>query len=485
MTLSASLSSALSGLTAASRAAEVVSSNVANAMTEGYGRREVSLSARMIGRTGNGVMVNGVVRMTSMVAVGDRRLADAGLGDMSMRAAFYRMLEASLGLPDDGNSLSGRISAFDAALISAAARPDSEARLSQVSDAARNMAARLVSASKEVQASRARADDQIEAQVAQLNSTLKRVAELNVEIRAMAGGGRDASALMDQRQQAIDQISAIVPLREIPRDMGTVALVTATGAMLLDGAPAEFGFTPVGVIAPGMTMASGALFGITLNGRVVDVAGANSPIAGGSLAANFAIRDVLGVEAQAKLDAIARDLVERYQDPAVDPTLTPGQAGLFTDLGSAFDPANEVGLAQRLRLNALVDPQQGGELWRIRDGLGATAPGAVGDSSLLTALQTALNAGREPVSGGFMTGARSFSVLAGDYISNVATQRLSAESDTSFAQGKTDALRMIELEDGVDTDAEMQKLLLIEQAYSANAKVVQMVDEMIKTLIGI
>ena len=163
----------------------------------------------------------------------------------------------------------------------------------------------------------------------------------------MAGGGRDASALMDQRQQAIDQISAIVPLREIPREMGTMALVTSTGAMLLDGAPAELGFTPVGVIAPGMTMASGALFGITLNGRAVDVAGANSPIAGGSLAANFTIRDVLGVEAQAKLDAIARDLVERYQDPAVDPTLTPGQAGLFNDLGSAFDPANEVGLAQR------------------------------------------------------------------------------------------------------------------------------------------
>ena len=39
MSISASLSSALSGLTAASRRAEVVASNVANAMTEGYGRR--------------------------------------------------------------------------------------------------------------------------------------------------------------------------------------------------------------------------------------------------------------------------------------------------------------------------------------------------------------------------------------------------------------------------------------------------------------
>ena len=103
MTLSASLSSALSGLTAASRAAEVVSSNVANAMTEGYGRREVSLSARMIGRTGNGVMVNGVVRMTSMVAVGDRRPATGG-------CRVGRHVDAGGVLPDAGGifGLAGR-----------------------------------------------------------------------------------------------------------------------------------------------------------------------------------------------------------------------------------------------------------------------------------------------------------------------------------------------------------------------------------------
>ena len=338
MTLSGSLSSALSGLTATSRAAEIVSNNVANAMTEGYGRRELGLSARTLGGTGQGVQVVGVTRMSNSVAIGDRRLADASLGGNSARAAFYRSLEQAIGLPDVADSLSGRISAFDAALIAAAARPDSEARLSQVADAARNMAARLVSASKEVQTMRARADDQIETQVAKVNSTLQRIADLNVQIRANSGGGRDASGLMDQRQQAIDSISAIIPLREIPREMGTVALVTMTGATLLDGHPSTLGFTPVGVIAPDMTLASGALFGLTLNGRPIDVAGESSPIAGGSLASAFSIRDDLGVQAQAKLDAVGRDLVERFQDPSVDPTLTAADAGLFTDQGAAFTP---------------------------------------------------------------------------------------------------------------------------------------------------
>ncbi len=485
MSLTGSLSSALSGLTASSRAAELVSSNVANALTPGYGRRELSVTARALGGTGQGVQVRGVVRFANMIAIGERRVSDAGLGNSGTRADFLRRLERSVGVPGSAESLSGRIAAFDSALLASASRPDSEARLTQVADGARNLASQLVSASKDVQTARAQADDQIESQVAQINVTLQRIADLNGQIRANSGGGRDASALIDQRQQAIDSISSIIPLREIARDTDTVALVTKTGAVLLDGKAAVLGFSPVGMITPDMTLASGALSGLTLNGRPMDISGSDSVIAGGSLAGQFAVRDELSVQAQTKLDAIARDLVERFQDPAVDPSLGAQDAGLFTDAGGAFDAANELGLSQRLRLNAAADPQQGGAVWRLRDGMQATSPGPVGDASLLTAMQSALTAAREPVSGGFMAGTRSLSVLAGDYISDVSTKRLSAESDTSFAQGQNDALKAIELEDGVDTDAEMQKLLLIEQAYSANSKVMQMVDEMLRTLMEI
>ena len=83
-----------------------------------------------------------------------------------------------------------------------------------------------------------------------------------------------------------------------------------------------------------------------------------------------------------------------------------------------------------------------------------------------------------------MAGERSFSALAGDLFSRVSTDRLSAESDASFASAKSDALRKVELEMGVDTDAEMQQLLVIEQAYAANARIVKTVDDMVKLLLG-
>jgi flagellar hook-associated protein 1 FlgK len=132
----------------------------------------------------------------------------------------------------------------------------------------------------------------------------------------------------------------------------------------------------------------------------------------------------------------------------------------------------------------LVDPLQGGELWRLRDGLGAAAPGHSGDATLLNALQGALVQPRTPVSGGFMTGERSFATLGADLLSGISSARLQADGDVSFAQGHADTMRQIELQDGVDTDQEMQSLLMIEQSYAANAKVVQTIHELIDLLLG-
>ncbi|MDP4034455.1 MAG: flagellar hook-associated protein FlgK [Pseudorhodobacter sp.] len=485
MSITAALSNALSGLTASARGAELVSSNVANTMTEGYARRELNLSALSLGGVGQGVVVTGVSRIVDQVLLSDRRIAQAGAGDRDVRAAFLSRLEAALGTPDTADSLGGRIAAFDAALIEAASRPESEVRLSNVLNAAQSLAARIGAASADIQTARNTADNRIALEVGQINDALARVAELNATIRAHSGAGQDGSALMDQRQQLVDQIATIVPLREVQRDHGQIALYTIGGAQLLDGRAAVFGFTPVGMITPDMTLAASSLSGLTLNGQPTATAGAASLIAGGSLAAQFAVRDDLAPAAQARLDAVARDLVARFADPGLDVSLAAGDPGLFTDAGGAFAAVNEVGLSQRLAVNALADPAQGGALWRLRDGLGAAAPGLPGNSSLLNALQSALVTARSPASGGFTTGARSFAALSADMLSGVASARLGAEAEASFASARAGALRQQEMQNGVDTDQEMQKLLLIERAYSANARVVQTVDDMIKTLLGL
>ena len=482
MTISGALSNALSGLTAAARMADVVASNTANAMTEGYARREVELAARALGAEGAGVRVVSVSRMTNEVMLQDQRLADAAKQNAALRANFLTRVEGLIGNPGDGGSLSGRLSSLETSLIEATSRPDSEARLRLVLSAAQGVAEQLNSVSDSLQQMRMDADKQLGAQVSRLNEALGQIDRLNAQIMAHRASGHDANALMDQRQALVDEISAIVPVRQAARDHDQIALFTPGGAILLEGSPARIGFAPVGVITPDMTQASGALSGLTINGQPVRST-EDGLLGGGTLGALFALRDELAPAAQSQIDAFARNLVSRFQDPTLDPTLNPGDPGLFTDGGGALDITGEVGLAGRIEINALVDPDQGGALWRLRDGIGAAAPGEVGNSALLNALGSALATPQIAASGSFGTAARDAQGLAAELLSDLSAERQSAEATHSFNAARHETLHQQVLSDGVDTDHEMQMLLQIERAYSANAKVVQTVDALIQQLL--
>jgi len=77
MSISSALHNAMSGLTVTSRSADVVSSNIANATTEGYGVRKLETTAMLTSGDGSGVRVAGVSRQTDLVLIGQRRDADA------------------------------------------------------------------------------------------------------------------------------------------------------------------------------------------------------------------------------------------------------------------------------------------------------------------------------------------------------------------------------------------------------------------------
>lgn len=484
MGLSTTLANALTGLNAAARGADVVSQNVANARTPGYARREVNLSAQSLGGNGAGVRLDGIGRVLNLSLLGDRRLADAAAGNAGVQSGFLASIEKAIGPPGEPGSLGASYAAFEAALVQAASRPDAQARLQSVITMAGALTGKLASLTGTLQQARMEADDTIARQVDELNRSLVQIDALNADILAQRSSGRDATALMDQRQRLVDRVAEIVPVREVQRDHDQIALFTTGGAILLEGNPATIGFAPVGVITADMTLASGALSGLTINGMPVPP-GDGGVLGGGSLGAAFALRDDLAPDIQAQIDALSRDLIERFQSPAADPTLPPGQPGLFTDAGGPFNALTEPGLAGRLRLNALADPAQGGALWHLRDGLGAAAPGDAGDATRLTALRDALTMARIPVSGSFMGLARSASGLAADVLSQVASNRQNAESRQSYEAARQTSLTELQAQDGVDTDAEMQKLLLVEQAFSANARVIQTVDDLINKLIGL
>jgi len=483
MSITASLSNALTGLAAASRSAQVVSSNVSNALTEGYARRQVELSPRYIDGTGAGVQIDGITRIVDETLLRERRLSAASNGSASVTNEFNTNVLNLVGSPEEAGSLTDQVANFEAALLEATSQPDSDARLTNVLATAQSLAGKVNEISNGVQTLREDADKRIELEVNRLNSSLAQIAELNAQILRAKANNRDFPALLDQRQTLIDNISELVPIRQLPRENDTVALYTLTGALLLDIEPAEFGFVPSAPITPDQTLTSGALSGLTINGNAAQTTGQGSAISGGTLDGLFNLRDNLAVAVQDNLDEVARDLVVRFEDPLLDPTLGAGDPGLFTDRGAAFTATDVVGLAGRLEINVLVDPTQGGAVYRLRDGLGATVVGQVGDATLLNAKVDVLQDLRAPVGGTFSGASVSFSGFAASLTSIIGQSVQDSSSRLSFETARFEGLEEQYLANGVDSDQELQNLLLIEQAYAANARVIQTVDELIQTLI--
>ncbi|WP_172330825.1 flagellar hook-associated protein FlgK [Mangrovicoccus sp. HB161399] len=484
MSIAGALSNALSGLTASSRLAEVAASNVANAMTEGYGVREAVLAPRA-GGDGGGVRVLGVARLVDPVLISDRREAESEVAYSSTGESFFRRMQLEMGLPNEAGSLTDRIAKLEAALAEATRAPESEPQLLAVKNSLASVARHLNGLGDMVQAERLRTDNEIAVQVDSLNDALQQLKEVNSSIQRHLVLNHDVSAMLDQRQSLVDQVSKIIPVTELPRSNGAIALMTQGGELLLDGKAATVEFDPNAVMTPHMSLAGGTLSPLTVNGRVIDTSGTGSSIAGGSLQALFEVRDESSVEMQAKLDGFARDLVERFQEPTVDLTLSAADPGLLTDGGSRFDPLDELGLSQRIEINSLIDLDSGGAAWRLRDGLGATSPGPEGSSALLLRLSDTLAEYTSPSSTAFSISSRTAATLASDLESHVGGNVEQAETSLVFAQSKFDTLKQIELSGGVDTDSEMQRLLIIEQSYAANARVVDVVDSMLDWLMRI
>ncbi|ARE40423.1 Flagellar hook-associated protein FlgK [Rhodovulum sp. P5] len=477
MSLSTAFGNALSGLNVASRGTQVVSSNIANAQTDGYGRRVLETSSAGTHGSGSGVRIEGVQRQSDVQLLTDRRMAEAETSQLQTRADALSSIEAAMGTPDEEYSIAGRIAALESALVNAASRPDSETRLADVLNAAYAVTDSINDATDTIQELRTEAEKAIAQDVDTLNNTLERVVDLNNQIKRYVNSGYDYNGLLDQRQVLIDQISEIVPVRQIARPNEEVALYTENGAILLDGRAAEIGFESTSYIDASMSVEDGQLNGLTLNGNPISVAGSRALMGGGRLEGLFDQRDTITTEAQTNLDALARNLIERFEGVDVDGT----GAGLFTDSGSALNivlPEDEVGLSDRIEINS-----NGDTLWRLRSGLGAATPGEVGDATLLNAYADALSSSGVPASGDFTIRSYSAAELATETVNAVSVKALQVEQEASLSSARTTALMETEAANGVDTDAELQDLLRYEEAYIANARVIQTLETMMNALL--
>ena len=471
MSLNAAFFAASSGLQLTSRGTKVVADNIANAATEGYVTRRLTQSATVLGGQGVGVTDTGIERHIPQILLDDLRSTNAQSARADVISNFWRNMEQTIGQAGTPGALPTQFLELETALVQASTTPESSAALIGVAQAAQDVAKSFNQIAGYLATETERSNRALLFEVDNLNMMLEKVSHLNSDIVRLSVTQGDVSSTVEQRQALIDQIGRIVPIKEIPRELGRSTLVAADGSVILDREAARFK-----VFIPSDGPAQ-----VSLNGRALK--NDSALLANGQIAGLLEIRDVHIPTKQADFDRLAADLIQRFSGPQADPTLAPGQPGLFQDREdpSSLQPTKL--LAARLGVSASIDPARPSDLWRLRDGLEATRPGPVGSRDVLSSLLTQLRKA-EPVGDNFAPSYSAFGHVS-NVAAEVATRRLHSEAVETQATARVKGLSERALSFGVNSDLEMQRLLMLERHYAANAKVIAAVDNMLQTLLEI
>ncbi len=247
MSLSATLSNALSGLSAAQRALSVTANNVANANTEGYSRKEVNQSTRVVDGQSLGVQSGVPTRVVDQFLTTELRRQESGLGRSTVLAEAYQRIESGiLGSPgEQDRGLAAQLSRLSAELEQLANEPESRPLRTAVLGSITDMLGQISSDTATVQQLRGDADRRIGQTVQSINAGLVELHALNNEI-ARSGGSAD---LEDRRDLVLNQLARQIDISTFRHDDGRVAVYTSGGNALLEQSPSVLRYTPAATVS--------------------------------------------------------------------------------------------------------------------------------------------------------------------------------------------------------------------------------------------
>jgi len=334
----------MAGLRVNQATMSLVSSNVANAETPGYVRKTVNQSAVNAGETGTSVKVVGVDRQLDDYILAQLRTETSGGAYASLRSDFLKQLQGLFGDPNSTGTLEDSYNGLTTALQALATSPDSTSARIAVLNAAQAISSNLNSTSNGIQTLRAGCETGIADAVTTANNLMQQIANINTHIQAnpLGGTSTDAatSAMLDQRDQAINQLSQLMDIRVVTNGANQVTVFTGSGVQLVGMEAATLSFNAQGTVSPTTVWNPNTAISDLGSIRVGYANGSSSDLTSslksGKLAAYVELRDKTLVQAQTQLDQFAASLSSALSDKTTAGTaVTSGtQAGFSLDLSS-------------------------------------------------------------------------------------------------------------------------------------------------------
>jgi flagellar hook-associated protein 1 FlgK len=353
MSLSSALATAMSGLRVNQAALSVVSSNIANAQTPGYVTRSSIQTETLSGDAGAGVVTTGVNRQVEQFVQTQLRTETAGGAYADQMASVLNQLQTVYGTPGSDGTLENAYSNFTTALQSLSTTSGSASSQIAVGTAAQALAQQLNATTQGIQALRSNAEQDINISVGQANASMSQIAQLNTQLQSLSATDPTAATLMDQRDQAINQLSQLMDIRVSTDSTNQATVYTTSGIELVGAQASTMSFNSQGTLNANSQWNSNPAQSTTgtisirlANGAVIDMI-ANKGISSGQIAADVTLRDKSLVQAQTQIDQLAASMASALSDKTTAGTAAPAalapKAGYDLDLPSVL-PGNTVNL---------------------------------------------------------------------------------------------------------------------------------------------
>lgn len=437
------LSIATSGAKAARLALDVTAQNIANASSQGYVRRTLRLeelsSTGGVGRIGDlslsGVRLGAIVRNADVFRQTEVRRTGADAARGSSEVAGLENVQTAV----EQSNVYPSIVKFEASLRQLASDPVDPSLRAAVIESTRTMTRTFNIAASSLDSAGSGMRFEAADGVSQVNALAGELARVNLRLARASDETSDQTALLDQRDSLLEQMSQYA-------DVSTTIAANHTVEVRLGGTAGPQ-LVAGGSTVP-LTMASAA------NGTISFTLGATAvTLAGGSLAGKAQALVKLA-DVRTRLDTIAGSVIAALN--------TAQSSGIALD-GSAGQPL----LAGTDAASMALAFEDGRKI--------ATAPAGAGansrDPANLTALRSSL-ATADP--------AGAMDALIFDISGTVAGRTVTRDALNTIAGNARNAL---DAQSGVNLDQEAANLIRYQQAFQASGKAMQIASNIFDTLL--
>ena len=433
------------------RGLDVTGNNISNVNTVGYSRQNVDFTEVAPSdvydlkhlQIGNGVTIGSVNRIRDMFLEARKQAANGDLSKFQTMSGQLSGVESAMLEPGDGG-IANALSGFFDAWSGLGSSPNQAGLKTQVQSSAQTLVDRVKGTYQRIDQIKTAANGTATGDLKQMQDLANKIATLNDKIRASSVSGAEPNTLMDQRDQAIRDMSNLVNVQTYQNPdstmtvyAGSLKLVDSSGAMKL----------PTTIDAATMTMSDGLRSYKIVGGSLEGLANSINSMT------NY----------QSRLDTLASTVITQVNALHQTGVNSSGQTGLNIFSGTS---AKDISLDSTIAANA--------------NAIATSTSGNAGDGSLaqqisaLRSTQYAGLAGNSTIEGYYQN-------LVTDIGRDVSSASANADTHGAIGQQIDSQIQSVS---GVSLDDEMTNMMRYQRSYQAAAKVLTMYDDVSQSIIN-